>query len=283
MKVTLLGTGMPQPDVARRGPSQTIEVGDDVVLVDCGAGTLHRLLESGQTGARIRRIALTHLHSDHTTGLADLLWAGWTQRWWSTPPAIVGPPGTKDLLRRLIDAYSYDVAVRTKEGAITRGSLEPAVVEVEDGWADVMDHWRLAAFRVDHSPVDQAFGFRFDSDAGSVVVSGDTCRSESLIRNAHDTDLLIHEVIWRTGMDRLIAASNDPREQARWERILRYHTPADDLGGVATESGARHLVLTHIIAPGGTPTDLERDVRRGYDGPLTTGEDLATFRFGESS
>ena len=280
MKVTLLGTGMPQPDVARRGPSQTIEIGDDLLLVDCGAGTLHRLIESGQTGARIRRIALTHLHSDHTTGLADLLWAGWTQRWWSTPPAVVGPAGTKSLISKLLEAYSYDIAVRTKEGAITRASLEPEVIEVEEGWTDETGHWRLRAFRVDHSPVDEAFGFRIDSDAGSVVVSGDTSKSANLIRHAREADLLIHEVIWRTGMEQLMSRSDDPKQRARWERILRYHTPADDLGEVATLSAAKHLVMTHIIAPNGGPADLERDVRRGYDGPLTTGEDLATFQLG---
>jgi len=283
MKVTLLGTGMPQPDVARRGPSQTVAIGEDVLLVDCGAGTLYRLLESGQNGAHIRRIALTHLHSDHTTGLADLLWAGWTQRWWITPPTVVGPPGTSDLIRKLVDAYGYDIAVRTREGAITRSSLEPTVVEVEEGWVDSTDHWRLRAFRVDHSPVDQAFGFRIDCDAGSVVISGDTRRSDNLIRNAQGADLLIHEVIWRTGMEQLIASNADPRQQARWERILSYHTPADDLGIVAAQADARRLVLTHIIAPNGTPADLERDVRRGYDGPLATGEDLATFDVGGAS
>lgn len=283
MKVTLLGTGMPQPDVARRGPSQTIEIGDDLLLVDCGAGTMHRLLESGQSGTRIRRIALTHLHSDHTTGLADLLWAGWTQRWWKTAPTIVGPPGTRDLIRKLIDAYSYDIAVRTKEGAITRESLEPAVEEVEDGWTDQTDHWTLRAFRVDHSPVDQAFGFRIDGDEGNVAISGDTSKSANLIKSVRDVDLLVHEVIWRSGMEQLIASNSDPEQQARWERILRYHTPADDLGVVAAESAARRLVLTHIIAPGGGPADLERDVRRGYDGPLATGEDLATFTVGDAT
>jgi len=79
--LTLLGTGTPIPDPARRGPSQVIEVGDELVLVDAGAGALHRLIEAGY-GVRgaigrpekpIRRIAITHLHSDHITGLADLL------------------------------------------------------------------------------------------------------------------------------------------------------------------------------------------------------------------
>jgi len=36
-------------------------------------------------------------------------------------------------------------------------------------------------------------------------------------------------------------------------------------------------VLSHIIAPGGTPADLINDARRAYDGPLTVGVDLATF------
>lgn len=272
---------MPQPDIARRGPSQTVEVGDDLLLVDCGAGALYRLLESGQSGARIRRIAITHLHSDHTTGLADVLWAGWTQRWWKVPPTVVGPRGTRDLIRKLIDAYGYDIAVRTKEGALTRDTLEPPVQEIDDGWVDQTDHWALRAFRVDHAPVDEAFGFRIDADAGSVALSGDTSKSDNLIRAARGVDLLVHEVIWRTGMERLIAANSDPKQRARWERILRYHTPADDLGTVAAESAAGQVVMTHIIAPDGGPEDLERDVRRGYDGPLTTGSDLATFTVGD--
>lgn len=271
---------MPLPDVARRGPSQTIDVADDLLLVDCGAGTLHRLLESGQSPGRLRRIALTHLHSDHTTGLADLLWAGWTQRWWTTPPSIIGPPGTQHLVRHLIEAYEYDIAVRTKEGALTRESLVPDVVEVQDDWVTTTDHWQLRAFRVDHAPVDEAFGFRVDSDDGGVVISGDTSRSPNLIRHAMDVDVLVHEVVWRTGMERLMESSPDPLQRRRLERILGYHTPADDLGSLATEASARSLVLTHIIVPGGGPADLAVDVRRGYDGPLTIGHDLAVFTVG---
>src|SRR5512142_435926 len=82
MKVTMLGTGIPAPDLMRRGASQVIEVGDDLVMVDCGRGALDRFVEAGyvEPGGRVLRrpihsLALTHLHSDHVTGIPDLLWA----------------------------------------------------------------------------------------------------------------------------------------------------------------------------------------------------------------
>ncbi len=277
MRVTLLGTGMPQPDPARRGPSQVIDVRGELVLVDCGAGTLYRLLEAGYDGRAIRHIALTHLHSDHTTGLADLLWAGWTQHWWTSPPSVVGPRGTAELAHRLVHAFDYDIRVRTLEGSLDAAVLMPSVTEVDDGWAIEDSAWRLAAFRVDHAPVDQAFGFRLDTDHGAVVVSGDTRRSANLVTHARGADLLIHEVIWRAGMERLIESAEDPIQRARWERVLGYHTPAEDVGALATEAAASAVVLSHIIAPGGTPADLINDARRAYDGPLTVGADLATF------
>jgi len=251
-------------------------MGDQLVLVDCGAGALHRLVEAGYTGSGIQRIAITHLHSDHITGLADLLWAGWLQHWWTTPPAVVGPPGTAAFVHNLIEAFSYDIRVRTVDGGLTREGLEPAVEEIEDGWTVEGDHWRLTGFRVEHEPVDQAFGYRLDADAGSIVVSGDTRRSENLIRYAHDVDLLIHEIVWRRGMDRLIASTPEPGQRGRWERVLNYHTASDELGEVAARAGAKHLVLSHLIFAGGTPDDLRADVRRTFGGELTVGEDLAT-------
>ena len=268
---------MPQPDIARRGPSQIIDVRGELVLVDCGAGTLYRLLEAGYDGAPIQHIALTHLHSDHATGLADLLWAGWTQHWWKESPSVIGPPGTAELIDRLVNAFDYDVRMRTLEGGLSAETLMPAVTEIEDGWRIEDSAWRLSAFRVDHAPVDQAFGFRVDADAGAVVVSGDTRRSENLVAHARGADLLIHEVIWRTGMERLIEGSQDTTQRARWARVLSYHTPAEDVGTVATDAAVGSVVLSHIIVPGGTPEDLIADARREYDGPLTVGTDLATF------
>ena len=273
-RVTLLGTGVPLPDPRRRGPAQVIEAGGGLVLVDCGAGALHRLLEAGYALGSISRIALTHLHSDHITGIADLLWAGWITRAWREPPPVIGPPGTREFLAKLFDAFAYDIRVRTLGVGHRREALEPAVTEIEDGFRFETGGWRLTAFRVDHAPVDEAFGYRLDTDGGSVVVSGDTRRSENLSRHARGADLLIHEVIWRTGMERRISAA--PNEEAKgWSRaILDYHTPAEEVGDVAARAEVVRLVLSHLVLAGGTPDDLVRDVRTTWNGPLTVGEDL---------
>lgn len=271
---------MPQPDVRRRGPGQVIEINGQLIIIDCGAGVLHRLLESESAGKPIRMIALTHLHSDHTTGLLDLLWAGWVGRWWEAPPPLVGPPGTREFVTRLLHAFEADIRLRTAEGATSRERLEPPIHEVEDGWASECDDWRTSAFRVDHWPVEHAFGFRIESDGGLVVVSGDTRRCDSVIHNAEHADLLVHEVVWGAGMERLIDQADSPEQRASFERILDYHTPSLQVGEVAATAGVGHLVLSHLIFAGGSVADLITDVRQSFGGPVTVGEDLVSFSVG---
>jgi ribonuclease Z len=284
VKLTLLGTGTPIPDPARRGPAQVIEAGDELVLVDCGSGVLHRLVEAGY-GSRgparaqppFSRIAITHLHSDHITGLPDLLWAGWIMRWWDEPPPIAGPPGTAAFVEHMLLALEYDIQVRMRGERLRREWLVPRVEEIEEGWLEEGDGWRLAAFRVDHEPVDQAFGYRMDGDGGSIVISGDTRYSENLIRHAQGADLLIHEVYWRTGALALLTNVTDPDLIARRQTIDGYHTHSEEVGKVAAQAHAKHLVLSHILFRGGSPADLQADIAKDYHGAVTVGEDLQTF------
>jgi ribonuclease Z len=279
MKLTLLGTGTPGANPQRRGPSQVIESGGELVLIDCGATVAHRLVEAGYARRPIRQLAITHLHSDHITGLADLLWAGWVGRWWDRAPQIAGPPGTKEFVEYLIKAYSYDIAVRTLtpggEGLL-REWLVPEVLEIEEGWQSSGSDWQIAAFTVDHVQVKDAFGFRMDGPGGSIVISGDTRRSENLIEQSQGADLLVHEVI------RIPPTTiSDPFAAARWEAVNAYHTASTEVGKIATDAGAKHLVLSHLVIREGTPEDLRSDIEPDYKGPLTVGEDLMTFELDE--
>lgn len=282
VKLTLLGTGTPSPNPLRRGNSQVIESADgDLVLIDCGATTAHRLVEAGYARRPISYLAITHLHSDHITGLADLLWGGWVGRWWDRPPVVAGPPGTKEFVDYLIKAFSYDIAVRTKtpggEG-LEKEWLIPEVHEVEEGWAVKGKDWTLNAFRVDHVQVDEAFGFRMDAAEGSIVISGDTRRSENLIEKSQNVDILVHEVL------RSVPANiTDPWLAARREAVNNYHTASTEVGKIATDAATKHLVLSHLVIREGTTDDLINDVRPDYKGELTVGEDLMTFELEPSS
>lgn len=276
MKLTILGTGTPQPNAQRSGPAQVVECGDDTLLIDAGAGTMHRLVEAGYGHLPLSAIAFTHLHSDHVTGILDVLWAGWIQRRWDVAPVVYGPPGTQHFIDHLIEAMAYDVRVRTGP-ILTPQRLVPRVVEIEEGWQVDGKDWRLTAFRVEHLPVDQAFGFRVDQGPASVVVSGDTKVSQNLIKHSKDADVLVHEVFWGQGLREAAAAARDAEERARFELLDTYHTSSEDVGKVAAEAGTKHLVLSHIIRSRGNPEDFGKDIQPDYGGKLTVAEDLMTF------
>jgi ribonuclease Z len=279
VKLTILGTGTPQPNPQRSGPAQVVSIGDDNILIDAGAGTAHRLVAAGYGTLPLKAIAFTHLHSDHVTGILDVLWAGWIQRRWKVPPTIYGPPGTQHFIDHLIQAMAYDIKVRSGE-VLDPMNLVPFVVEIEDGWKVRGKDWQLSAFRVDHWPVDQAFGFRVDQGPSSVVISGDTKLSENLIAYSKDTDLLVHEVYWSQGLRDIAAAAPDEEERARFRLLETYHTGSEEVGKVAERAGAKHLVLSHIIRSRGDPSDFVKDVTPDYGGKLTVAEDLMTFELG---
>src|SRR6188474_1164240 len=78
-RVVLLGTGTPNADPDRFGPSVAIVVGDVSYLVDFGVGVVRRAAAAERSGIKALNVVnlktafATHLHSDHTLGLSDLI------------------------------------------------------------------------------------------------------------------------------------------------------------------------------------------------------------------
>ena len=276
MKLTLLGTGSPAPNPNRRGPAQVIQCGDATIMVDCGAGALHRLVEAGYSRPNLDCIAFTHLHSDHVTGVMDVLWAGWIQRWWKAAPKIYGPPGTKHFIDHLLEAMAYDIKVRIGP-VLQEEALRPEVIEVEEGWQASGSDWQLSAFRVEHLPVDQAFGFRVDQGASSVVISGDTKVCDNLAKHAQGADILVHEIFLEQSLQDMAARAPDAEERARFELLRTYHTSSAEVGKVAANADTRHLVLSHVLRSQGDESAFQADIASDYGGKVTLGEDLMTF------
>lgn len=113
---------------------------------------------------------------------------------------------------------------------------------------------KVQATLVVHPPIAPAFAFRFDTDAGSVTISGDTRPSRNLVRLARNTDLLLHEAIDFDWVHRAYPGDDD-MQKASVDHHHKSHTSPAEAGAIALEAGARTLALHHIV-PGNAPTEV---------------------------
>jgi len=276
IKVTLLGTGSPAPDITRFGPSTFVEAGGQKYLFDAGRGAMQRLNQIKARWQDVQGVFLTHLHSDHVVGFPDLWLTGWlVGPGRNIPLPVRGPRGTVKMMSLLEQAFDYDLRVRPY---VDRAVPEGAVILAEDigeGVALEKDGVRITAFEVDHTPVHPAFGYRIDYGGRSVVLSGDTRVSENLIRHAQGVDLLVHEVIAPDAIER----AGTPPERAK--TIASQHVTPEQAGEVFSRTMPRLAVYSHIILPTANEQDVVPQTRKTYAGPLELGEDLMVIEVGQ--
>lgn len=273
IKVTLLGTGSPRPSVERNGPAVLVEVGGKYLLFDTGRGVVQRLQQLDIRISDIQQIFLTHLHSDHVSALDDIWLTGWIyQR--AMPLNVYGPKGTKAFVDHMKQSYSYDVQLRNQysgldlnAGLVAANNIKPGVIYSEDGI-------KVTAFLVDHRPVDPAYGYRIDFGERSVVISGDTTYSQSLVDHALETDLLVHEI--------MAVKSKILEKNPRLQKIQRYHTSPEQLVKVLQNTKPRAAVMTHVIVVGVPETEVVQQIKKDYQGEIYLGEDLMSFELGSS-
>jgi ribonuclease BN (tRNA processing enzyme) len=109
--VILLGTGTPYPDPAASGPATAVVVGGRVFLFDAGPGVMRRLRAANLPVNGPEALFITHLHSDHTLGYADLILTSWMMRR-RAPFPVYGPRGLQRMTSHLLAAYSEDIEIR---------------------------------------------------------------------------------------------------------------------------------------------------------------------------
>lgn len=276
IKVTLLGTGSPAPDITRFGPSTLVEAGGQKYLFDAGRGAMQRLNQVKARWQDVQGVFLTHLHSDHVVGFPDLWLTGWlVGPGRNIPLPVRGPRGTVKMMSLLAQAFDYDLRIRPY---VDRAVPEGAVILAEDigeGVALEKDGVKITAFEVDHAPVHPAFGYRIDYGGRSVVLSGDTRISENLIRYGKGVDLLVHEVIAPDAIER----AGTPPERAK--TIASQHVTPEQAGEVFSRTMPRLAVYSHIILPSATEQDVLPQTRKTYAGPLELGEDLMVIEVGQ--
>jgi ribonuclease BN (tRNA processing enzyme) len=274
-KLILLGTGTPFADPTKSGPSLAIVVNNTSYIVDCGPGVVRRAAEASKLGfpsleaAQLKTLFITHLHSDHTIGLADIiLTPAVLDR--NAPIRIYGPVGSKKMTDDLMSAYKEDIAIRIN--GLEKGDAIAYQVntnEIKEGQIYKDSNLTVTAFNVQHGQWDNAFGFVFQTKDKKIVISGDCTYSENLIKYAKDCDILVHEVYSDAGLK---------KRTQRWQDYhSTFHTSTYQLADIANKVKPKLLILNHQLTFGTSLQSLLDELKSKYAGPVVNGADLDVF------
>lgn len=273
-QLIILGSGTPLPDPERAGPAYAITYGTRVFLFDAGAGVMRRVAAAKLPIDGMTAVFLTHLHSDHTLGLPDVIFTTWVMGR-AAPMPIIGPPGTRAMVEHLQAAWTEDITIRT-EGTERgrRGGHRVTVRESSGGIVYDSAGFRIRAIPVRHGSWPVSFAFRIDTPDRSIVLGGDTAPSAALEEASRGVDILVHEAY-----DSQRAGPEARPGGELWPQYLReFHTSDVELGALAARARPTQLIVSHVLRMGGTMDEVLAGIRKGgYAGVVTIAKDLDRY------
>jgi ribonuclease Z len=281
--IVMLGTGTPIPDPDRAGPAVAIVVDSTAYLFDAGTGVVRRAAAAGRNGVaafaprtpngqpspRFDRVFLTHLHSDHTLGLADVIFTPWIQGR-AKPLDVYGPPGTIRLVRGILDGNAEDIAERlSASGGPSKDGWNAVVHEIGEGVVFQDARITVRAFAVPHAGWKYAFGYRIQTPDRVIVISGDARANPAIAEQCQGCDVLVHEVYSDSGFATVPPVRQTYHAQA--------HTSATQLGDIATKARPGLLILYHQLFFGASEERLLAEVRSRFSGRVASAHDLEVY------
>ena len=287
LHVITTGTGAPLPDPKRVGPQAVVIAGDQTLVFDTGPGSTRKLVLAGVMVSSVNALFLTHYHSDHISDLGEFMLQHWTGTGATEPLKIYGPTGVEEVVAGFLAAYQLDRGYRIEHhGAdVMPPSGFGAVAHTFDLGTDLMSSdvvyeagdVQVIAFNVDHPPVVPAVGFRVNYKGRSVMITGDTIYSDSLIHHARGADVMVSDALnhkmsqWTADAGR----DKDTNLSSVTEDIQESHIRPEEAALVAKEAGVPVLIITHVLPP--VPDQLInpflRDARAVYSGELRMAND----------
>ncbi len=222
MELTVIGSGTGVPSLRRGSPSLAVKAAGRLLVLDLGAGSLRAMLQWGLNFNQIDILALSHRHPDHVGDLVPFLFAtryalGYTRQ---APFWLLAARGFGEFLGRLRSAFGH--WVEPPEGLMNLRELSPEAPDAV-GWEGLT----VKSAPTDHT--EGSLAFRIEAGSRSLVYSGDTDVSDSLVALAQGVDLLVLEA-------------------ANPFKVPGHLTPGE-AGRLAARAGARRLLLTHFYPP----------------------------------
>jgi len=209
--VTVLGSGSALPTAQRASSGYLVEWSGGALLLDLSAGTWTRALRAGLDPRKLRAIALSHLHPDHTGDLIGALWAHEMDANRAAPLRFAGPEGTAELLDRARGLYA------------PWGDWFEAPFGV-CGYPFEIEGLSVEAFPARHSP--EAVCLRISAEGTTLAYSGDSEDCPGLREACRDADLALLE-----------CTAAEP---------AKGHMTAADCARVVQAAQPRQVLLTHL-------------------------------------
>ena len=270
-EIILLGTGTPRPSIERFGSATLVSAGGKYFLFDAGRGVTIRLHQAGISPNLIEDVYLTHLHSDHISGLDDLWITGWV---WQRENLlrVSGPQGTHQFVQNLREAYAADISYRTSNVNLDNNKVQIDSHEIAEGVVYDQAGVIIKAFLVNHKPVTPAFAYRIEFGNRVIVISGDTTYVDSMVEQAKGADVLIHEIA--------AASENLLKRNKRLRQVVGYHTTPEQMINLLQKSKPRFTALNHVLLFGVSEQDVLTELRNKYQGEVVMGHDLMKIGVG---
>ena len=279
-KLIILGSGTPNPDPERYGSGYAVVVNDEAYIVDFGPGIVRRISAMSPTWGgefpsmeleNINTAFLTHIHSDHSGALADLILTPWIMGR-DEPLNLYGPEGLKAMSENITEAYIDDINYRLygSQPANELGFTTNVTEISDDGTIFKDNNIEVIAFKNAHGDFKNSFGFLFITEDKRILFSGDTAVSNNLMKYGKNLDILVHEVF---SSETFVNKTKD------WQIYHQaHHTSSLDLGIIADELQPKKLVLSHILFWGASEESLLKDVSKNFNGETIIATDLMVIK-----
>jgi len=280
MRITALGTGMPNQSPSNVAASFLVELGNgESFLFDLGTGATDRLAGLEADYSRLDKVFASHLHTDHVGDVAALWVSGWLNGRY-TPLHVYGPSGsspelgTKVHVDHIREAWAWDVTSRT--GILPNAGGEIVVHEFDFAKTAVIyeeNGVKVTAFPAIHIR-DGSVSFRLDWNGLSFVFGGDSVPNKWFAKEAKNADVVVHECFFTP--EQWMAIAGFPYKRAYWV-TSQIHTPPEGFGKLMSMVKPRMAVAYHYWNHRDIELEIFERVRKTYDGPLTMSDDLTVL------
>ncbi len=283
MRVISCGTGLPTPlTKAQKSACFFVELGNgDIFLFDVGTGSVENLFALQPRFAKVDKVFISHLHTDHFGDL-DALWVGGWGSGRYTPLHVYGPSGatpelgTAAAVEHLSKAYAWDIAGRTGAWPDAGGRMVAHEFDYKQENEIVYEAngVQIRSFPAIHV-LDGSVSYRLDWKGRSFVFGGDSVPNRWFIEYAKGAELVVHESIYTPdGMNEFFGWNN--MRTATY--VSSYiHTPPAGFGKLMSEVQPRMAVAYHALLIPELLLQSTEAIRATYDGPLTIAGDLVVW------